>query len=296
MELRQLEYFVAVVEEANFTRAAARVHVAQPGVSAQVRRLEREVGQDLLDRSGRTVKVTEVGAAVLPYARAALAAVAGVRLAVDELTGLLRGRVTIGAVTSIPFDQVSLPGLLSSFHADHPAVDVSLSIATTDELIDGLRSGELDMAFIGLGMDAPRGLATRVMLREPLVAVVRPADPLAGQTTITLRALAGHPLICLPKGTGLRSYIDSAFHDAALRPHVSFEAGDPPLVAQLAAEGLGVGVVPSSVADARPETLHTIAITGPRLEARIALAWRDERPISPAARELIARVNEAVAP
>src|SRR3954467_2389851 len=103
MELRQLEYFVTVVEEAGFTRAAERVHVAQPGVSAQIRRLERELGQELLDRSGRSVRLTEVGAAVLPYARAALAAVDGVRLAVDELTGLLRGQVAIGTVTSHSF-------------------------------------------------------------------------------------------------------------------------------------------------------------------------------------------------
>src|SRR3954469_17927387 len=100
MELRQLEYFVTVVEEAGFTRAAARLHVAQPGVSAQIRRLERELGQDLLDRSGRTVRLTEVGAAVLPYARAALDAVAGARLAVDEMTGLLRGQVAVGMLTA----------------------------------------------------------------------------------------------------------------------------------------------------------------------------------------------------
>jgi DNA-binding transcriptional LysR family regulator len=98
MELRQLQYLVAVVEEASFTRAASRVHVAQPGVSAQVRRLERELGQELLDRSGRTVRTTAAGDVVLPYARAALAAVEGARSAVDELAGLVRGRATVGTV------------------------------------------------------------------------------------------------------------------------------------------------------------------------------------------------------
>ena len=102
MELRQLEYFVAVVEEASFTRAAARVLVAQSGVSAQVRRLERELGVELLDRGSRSVTLTEAGAAVLPFARDALAAVAGVRSAVEELTGLLRGHVRIGMLTAGP--------------------------------------------------------------------------------------------------------------------------------------------------------------------------------------------------
>jgi len=100
MELRQLEYLVTVADEGGFTRAATALHVAQPGVSAQIRQLERELGQPLFDRSARTVRLTEAGEAVLPYARAALDAVAGARLAVQELTGLLRGRVAIGTVTS----------------------------------------------------------------------------------------------------------------------------------------------------------------------------------------------------
>ena len=110
MELRQLEYLVSVAEEASFTKAAVRVHVAQPGVSAQVRRLERDLGEELLDRSGRAVRLTDVGAAVLPYARAALGAIAGARLAVDELTGLMRGHVAVWTVTSSPS---LLPDLLA---------------------------------------------------------------------------------------------------------------------------------------------------------------------------------------
>src|SRR5256885_12199811 len=109
MELRRLEYFVAGVGEGGFPRAAARLHVAQPGVSAQVRQLERELGEALLERSPRSVRLTEVGAAVLPYARAALAAAAGTRHAVDELTGLGRGRVAMGTRTSSSLTVPDLP-------------------------------------------------------------------------------------------------------------------------------------------------------------------------------------------
>src|ERR1043165_7241262 len=110
MELRQLEYFVAVTEEANFTRAAQRVHVAQPAVSAQIARLERELGQPLVDRSRREVRLTAAGAAVLPYARAPLDAGRHARTAVDELTQLVRGSVTVGTVTA---HNVDLPQLLA---------------------------------------------------------------------------------------------------------------------------------------------------------------------------------------
>src|SRR3954454_15161660 len=120
MELRQLEYFVAVAEEESFTRASSRVLVAQSGVSAQVRRLERELGVELLERGARRVSLTEAGTAVLPFARDALAAVAGVRAAVEELTGLLRGHVTIGMITAGP--AVLLADLLPGFNARHPHV------------------------------------------------------------------------------------------------------------------------------------------------------------------------------
>jgi DNA-binding transcriptional LysR family regulator len=291
MELRQLAYFVAVADEGNFTRAAATVHVAQPGVSAQIRHLERELGQDLLDRTGRNVSVTAAGAAVLPYARAALAAVAGARQAVEELTGLLRGHVTIGTLTSISSDQVDLPGLLAGFHDEHPGVDVTLTVANSEELVDALRAGRLDLALIGLGATTPARIDTHILTSEPLVAVVSLRDPLAASTTITLHALAERTLISLPRGTGLRSALEQACAAAGFAPHVTFEAGDPRVLAELAARGLGVAVVPQSVAAARREQLHTLVITEPALQGRIALAWRSNGPISPLARALITRAG-----
>src|SRR3954468_10215351 len=152
MELRQLEYFVTVVEEAGFTRAAARLHVAQPGVSAQIRRLERELGEELLDRSGRTVRLTEVGAAVLPYARAALGAVSGARDVVTEFTGLVRGHVTAGMVASMSPHAVDPPGLLGGFSRLQPAVEVTLSEAGSGHLLDGAAGRQA-----GRGLRRPRG-------------------------------------------------------------------------------------------------------------------------------------------
>jgi DNA-binding transcriptional LysR family regulator len=289
MELRQLEYFVAVTEEAGFTRAAARLHVAQPGVSAQIRQLERELGQPLLDRSGRTVRLTEVGAAVLPYARAALAAVEGARLAVDELTGLLRGHVTIGTIDWIR--SLDLPGMLAGFHSDHPDVEITVLQEDSATLTEGLRTGRIDLAFLSLGGDPPEGLATRVVIEQDLVAAVARGHPLARRSTISLRALAEENLICLPKGTGLRAVLDGAFADAGLRPRVAFEAGEPPVLAEIAAHGLGVAVLPESAARGRPDDLRALPVVRPRLTGRIALAWRTEGPRSPAARALIARAR-----
>ena len=184
MELRQLEYFVAVAVEANFTRAAQRVHVAQPAVSAQIQRLERELGQPLLDRSRRAVRLTAAGEVALPYAKAALAAVADIRTAVDQLTDLVRGTVTIGTVTS---HSVDMPALLADFHADHPNVEITLGTDSSDALIDKVRTGTLDTAIVSVGPDErPEGLDIEVVTDEAIDAVVRHTDGLAKRSTVRL--------------------------------------------------------------------------------------------------------------
>jgi DNA-binding transcriptional LysR family regulator len=286
MELRQLEYLLAVSDEASFTKAAARLHVAQPGVSAQIRQLERELGQTLLDRSGRTVRATDVGVAILPYARAALRAVAGVRLVVDELAGLVRGHVAVGMVTSC-LSLVDLPMLLADFHRHHPQVEISLSEANSDRLLDWLRDGQLDMAVVGATGRARPRIATHPAADEPLVAAVSLGDRLATRAEITLDELHEQALISLPRGTGLRASIDDACAAAGFRPHIAFEASDPNVLARFAAAGFGVAILPASIAAAYPAELHSIAITHPRLRARLELAWKAEGPASPAARALV---------
>jgi DNA-binding transcriptional LysR family regulator len=127
-----------------------------------------------------------------------------------------------------------------------------------------------------------------------LVAAVSRGDPLAGTASVTLRALERRSLISLPRGSGLRSVIDDACAAAGFRPHIAFEASEPSVLAQLAGRGLGVAVLPESAALDHPE-LHAVAITRPRLRGRIALAWRTEGPVGPAARALIDRARHALA-
>jgi DNA-binding transcriptional LysR family regulator len=283
MELRQLEYFVAVAEEANFTRAAERIHVAQPAVSAQIQRLERELGQPLLDRTRRTVRLTPAGEAALPYARAALAAVADIHVAVEELTQLVRGTVTIGTVTS---HSVDMPSLLADFHSDHPNVEITLSTDNSDALIDGVRAGRLDAAIISIGSDErPEGLDVEVVTDEAIQAAVSRTDELASRKAIRLVELADRPLIALPVGAGIRRQFDAACARAGVTPRIAFEASTPLALADLAERGLGVAIVPASVPHGR-EGLRALKII-PQLRGRLVLAWRSGGPMSPAARVLV---------
>jgi len=287
MELRQLEYFVAVAEEANFTRAAERIHVAQPAVSAQIHRLERELGQTLLDRSRRTVRLTAAGGAALPYAMAALAAVNDIRVAVEEVTQLVRGTVTIGTVTS---HNVDIPSLLADFHEQHPNVEITLSTDSSDALTEKVRTGQLDAAIVSVGPDEqPEGLDVEVATDEAIVAVVCGTHELLARKTIRLRDLADRPLIALPVGAGIRRQFDAACGRAGLSPRVAFEATTPLALADLAARGLGVAIVPASVPRGRPE-LYALTIV-PQLRGRLVLAWRSDGPMSPAARVLVEKAR-----
>lgn len=292
MELRQLEYFVAVAEESSFTRGAARVHVAQPGVSSQIQRLERELGHPLLDRSGRTVRLTAAGEALLPRARAALEAVAAVRSTADELSGLITGRITVGTVSSTSSGDVDVAELLADFHRDHPGVEIALAEARADELVESVRAGRIDAAFVAVGVDDPIGVHTATVRNEVLVAAAAAGHPMASAASTTMAELASEPLITLPRGSGVRSIVESACAEVGVRPNVCFEAGNPQIVAQLAAGGLGVAIVPGSVV-VDDVALHAIPIE-PQLAGRIVLAWRADGYRSPASVAFVERARMAI--
>src|SRR5262245_17001146 len=206
MEIRQLRYLVTIVEAGGFTRAAEREHVAQPGVSAQIRLLERELGQELLDRSGRGVRLTDAGAAVLPHARAALRAIDDLRDAAEEMAGLIRGHVRLGMVTSCGVPD--LPVLLERFHRVYPGIDITLAEDNSDALVDRLQDGTLDLALIALTHKDPEGLELAVIADEEIMAVVAHGEPLSDQKEVGMATLERHTLISMPVGSGMRTVLD----------------------------------------------------------------------------------------
>ncbi|PXX62480.1 DNA-binding transcriptional LysR family regulator [Nocardia tenerifensis] len=295
MELRQLRYFVTVVEEANFTRAAARLHLAQPGLSAQIRQLERELGQQLLDRGGRTVTPTEIGAAVLKHAKAALAATERITETVDEFAGLLRGHVRVGLISGAATEELDVAPVLADFHDDHPEVAISLTEDTSERMLAALGRGELDVALIGLtGAPIEPGIGQDVVLETAVVAAVAADDRTHGDT-VALTDLRDRPLICLPPGTGLRGVFERSCAAAGFVPNIAFEAAAPPLLLRLAARGLGIAVVPAlTPAEAKAFGVRVVQIIEPELRGRLALVWRTDRSASPAAKVLLGQLRIAL--
>ena len=248
MELRHLEYFVAVAEELSFTRASRRLHVVQSGVSSAIQGLERELGAALFDRDRHRVTLTEAGRALLPEARATLAAAQAAAEAVAEATAGLRGTLSIG--TMISTGSVDVPALLGRFHEQHPGVLVRLRVVPggSAELAREVITGGLDLALLSLLGEPPAGLAVRPLAHEPLVLICAAKHPLAGEESVPFEALAGEAFIDFPVGWGTRAIVDRAFAAAGLDRQVSFEVADYATAARLVGNGLGVAFVPTSAA------------------------------------------------
>ncbi|QRY42597.1 LysR family transcriptional regulator [Mycolicibacterium boenickei] len=285
MDIHQLQCFIAVAEEGTFTAAGRRLHLAQSGVSAHIKGLEREVGQRLFERHPRAAKLTAAGEALLPHVRAAMDALTSGRAAIDGLTGLLHGRVAIGTITSISPRSIDLPQLLASFHRMHPGVDLSLVEDAASMLTQRISDGHLDVAFTSLTAATTRGMQVRELHREAVIAILPPSSALAGRDEVPLNELADHPLIALPEGSGLRWQLDRALERAAVRARIAFEASDPDVLVALVEQGLGVGLVPES-ALAQSDQLVSVRVTD-LPPGRLGVIWRNRPTVNPAAQAFV---------
>jgi DNA-binding transcriptional LysR family regulator len=286
MELRHLEYFVAVVEELSFTRAARRLRVVQSNVSAVIKSLERELGAPLLERTSQRVMLTDAGAALLPEARAAIDASQAARDAVHQVRAGLRGMVRIGTLISVGV--IDLPGLLGRFNADHPGVNVRLRVAPsgTAGLIQDLLDGELEMAFLSLSGPPPARLATRELAMISLVLVVRADHRLAGQDAVPLAQLADEQFIDFPVGYGNRGVVDQAFAAAGMDRQVALEVVDVSTGAQFVRHGSGVAFLPEFAAPNDPD-LRILRVSDHDLRWTLAVAISPTRRPSAAVRALL---------
>ncbi|MEV0730989.1 LysR substrate-binding domain-containing protein [Polymorphospora sp. NPDC050346] len=283
MELRQLEYFVAVAEEANFTRAAERVRISQSGVSAQIRQLEHDLGATLIDRSGRRATVTAAGAVVLEHARAVLSSAQALRRAVDDVNGLIRGRLVVGMVTACtvtPFFDA-----LAAFHLAHPGVELVLFEDNSDRLIEGVLTGSADLALVGTAAGTPDGVRAMPIVSERLIAIVADGHPLAGRRGASLAEIAEFPIVCLPPGTGIRTVFDQACADGGVKPDIALQASAPGAIMDLAARGLGVAILSESMAVPHRERLSVLMIDDVETPAVLALIW--PTTTNPALQELV---------
>jgi DNA-binding transcriptional LysR family regulator len=240
VELRQLAYFVAVAEECHFTRAAKRLRVAQSGLSASVRSLEKELGADLFVRSTRQVRLTPAGAALLTEARRTLAASTACADAVASVQGLLRGNLSIGTLQCLHV--VHLPTVLSRFVTTYPKLDIEFRTGGSGELTGLVGLGKMDVAFVARPAVLPDDVVVTPLASEPLVLACAPAHRLASATRVALSDLAGERFVDFAPDWGPRDLVDSV----AGHRHVALEVTDVHSLLDMVACGLGVALVPQS--------------------------------------------------
>jgi LysR family transcriptional regulator, transcription activator of glutamate synthase operon len=283
MEIRQLRYFEAVVRHRHFTRAADELHIAQSALSHQVRRLEQELGVELLSRTTRSVQPTEAGELVAGRARTVLAETEALRGDVDELRGLVRGHVTVGAM--LFGGELDIPAILASFADTFPDVEIGLREGTAQRMVEMLTDGSLDVAF-ALEVEPPDGLERIELSGEELAVAMSPDHELAGDGPLSIDALANNRLIAFQRGSSTRARVDAALDSAQVEPRIALEANDFALVRSLVARGIGLAILPRSFLE-RPGAPITFRTLSPPLTMRVALWWREGRRLSPAARAFV---------
>lgn len=289
MELRQLKAFVAVAEDRNFTRAAARLHLAQSGLSATIRSLERELGATLFSRTTRHVELTAAGEVLLDEARRTLGSAHAAVQAVRAVEGVRRGTLALGIMqaTSL-FD---LPRLLARYRSAYPEIELRLQQASALELGRLLAERRVDVIFRAAS-DEVSGLASISLGRSPLVVVAGADFPLVDRAGVDLRTLSGSALASFPLGWALRTLSDRALRANGLEPHYDFEVDDAQTLLDLVEVGLGAAVVPQAMASARGTRLRQAPIRGFRWDWTITAQTLPPGPPSPAARALWAMLFE----
>ncbi|NKE55868.1 LysR family transcriptional regulator [Lentzea sp. PSKA42] len=259
MELRQLEYFLAVAEECHFTRAARRMHVAQSGLSASIRALEVELGAPLFLRTTRQVELTQAGRALLPEARRALGSIESARDAVAAVQGLLRGTLSVGSLQCLHV--VHLPAVLSRFHELHPGVEIRMRQSGNAELVEEVRAGRLDLAFVTRQPKIADDLRVSTLASEPLVLACAPESPFADRESVALEDLAGQPFVDFNADWGTRDEADRTLAAANVERRVTVEVNDVHSLLDFVGFGLGVALVPQSFA-AKSTRAHFVGLRG----------------------------------
>lgn len=286
-ELRHLRYLRAVADNGNFTRAAQDLHVSQPTLSQQIQQLERAVGAQLLDRSGRSVRLTDAGHAYLTHARRALRELAAAERAVHDVTDLSRGHLRL-AVTPT-FTAYLVGPLITELHSRHPAVTAAVRETTQDNIEIQLLADEFDL---GIAFDQPHlaGINAMPLFAETLVTVVGSTTP---TEALTAAAIPHRPLALLTPDFATRGHIDAYFAEHHVRPRIAVEANSIQALTEIVRRTSLATVLPDAITHQHPY-LSAVALDPPFPTRTVALLTREGAYQTAVNRAFVALTREYV--
>lgn len=289
--LVQLETFVQVAEQRNFSRVAEMLHLTQPAVTQQIRGLERALGVRLVDVVGRRVVLTDAGSFLAARATHVLAGIDLLDQEMAEFTEARLGHLTIGATLTI--GAYVLPTLLARFVARYPQLQVSVEIANTAATVERVRGGSLPLALVEGPLDGD-GIVSTAFARDRLVLVVPPQHPLANTRSIAPGALEGVAMICRERGSGTRALAEETLARVGVTPHLVLELPTGEGVARAVEAGMGVAILSEFVVEqaAHDGRLVVVALDGLDLSRTFRLVMSVGRTPSPAANAFTALLGK----
>jgi DNA-binding transcriptional LysR family regulator len=290
MELHQLKYFVAVAETGGFSKAARRCYVAQPSLSQQIKKLERELGQKLFERLGRTTVLTEAGRALLPRARVILKEAGDIKTGITEDVGSGSGQLSVGLIPTIaPY---ILPGALKRFYEAFPRAQINVNENLTERLIKNLIGLEIEMAVMSLPID-DRLIRTEPLFEDPLVLALSPGHELAKSDDVSVEDLKSIPFIALDEEHCLGEQINNFCYERQINPEVVCRTWNLSTIQHCVSFGSGVSLVPKMLVmtDTSKQCVYR-AIKGQYPRRTVVAAWHRDRKLSKLASEFIQIVKD----
>ena len=278
MELYQLEYFLEAARQRNFTRAAAKLRLAQAALSEQMRKLESEFGTPLFNRGRRETVLTPAGETLRLHAESLLDHAALARRAVSDLVGLRGGRLTIGSIPSV--SACLLPAAIAAFRKLHPLVELALFEGTSEAVAGWVEGGRVEFGIVQLPTSGG-SFDEHLLLTETFVAFVPNTHPVARQRSISLAKLAAEPFV-LYKGR-VRDSALTACRDAGFEPRIACESSELETIRSLVSVGLGIAILPQLATRQPTAGCVVVPIRGNPVERRVAVLSRSGHTASPGA-------------
>jgi DNA-binding transcriptional LysR family regulator len=286
MDIRGLEVFLSVAKNLNYTRAGEEVNLSQPSVSVRIRQLEDELGVKLFEQLGKKVALTEAGLLLVPHARRVITAIEDAQHAIDELQGLERGRLRIGASTTP--GMYLIPKTVAHFKERYPKIEIHLGIRDTRQIEAGVINNEFDFGFVG-GHLAGDEVDVFPWLTDQLVLVVSPKHPLARKKSVKADDLRKEKFILRETGSATRAAIVTHLEKSDLRVETIMEMENPESVKKAVQSGLGIAFISKFAVETelKAKSLVAVSVRGLDIRRELKIVYRKDKHLSRAAQAFI---------